>query len=79
MPIIINGQIIDPNSIQPEQEEKIIIKEVVVEKEVSKPPVQKIKKAPVAASKSDILVVDGKAKSIGKKSKYLLDMLTLDD
>jgi len=75
MAIIVNGQVLDINKLKPKTEETIVVKEVVVQSTTS----QKIKKAPVAASKNDVLVVDGKARSIGKKSKYLLDMLTLDD
>ena len=37
------------------------------------------KKSNGVASKDTTLVVNGKQKSIGRKSHYLLDMLTLDD
>jgi hypothetical protein len=30
-------------------------------------------------SEENLVVVDGKSKKIGKQSKYLLDMLTIDD
>ena len=76
MAIIINGQVIDLNNLSVNKEEKVVVKEVVVNKTSTS---QKVKKAPVAASKSDVLVIDRKAKSIGKKSRYLLDMLTLDE
>jgi len=32
-----------------------------------------------SASEDHVLIVNGKVKPIGKKSQYLLDMLTLDD
>lgn len=76
MAIIINGKVLDANNLAPKQEEKVVVREVIINKTTTS---QKIKKAPVAASNSDVLVVNGKAKSIGKKSRYLLDMLTLDE
>lgn len=36
-------------------------------------------RVPPGGSDEHVLVVNGKARSIGKKSQYLLDMLTLDD
>lgn len=32
-----------------------------------------------SAAEDHVLIVNGKVKPIGKKSQYLLDMLTLDD
>ena len=37
------------------------------------------RKVPPGASEESALVVNGKVKSIGRKSHYLLDMLTIED
>ena len=38
-----------------------------------------VRPAAVQSSDDHTLIVNGQKKSIGKKSQYLLDMLTLDD
>lgn len=43
------------------------------------PPVKKTVSEVVNENNEHILVVNGKQKKIGQKSKYLLDMLTLDE
>lgn len=91
MAIIVGGKVFDPNkkveveTPQPKTEKKAI------EKKRTEPRGSiesntlnaryRIERKQVSGVASDeaSLVVNGKQKSIGKKSKYLLDMLTLDD
>jgi hypothetical protein len=54
---------------QPEPEKRNLGRNFVIEK----------KSVKGVASGDTALVVNGKQKSIGRKSHYLLDMLTLDD
>ena len=54
---------------QPEPEQRDLGRNFVIERKT----VQGV------ASEDTTLVVNGKQKSIGRKSHYLLDMLTLDD
>lgn len=54
---------------QPEPVKPVLNRNFVIEK----------KKTNGVASQDTALVVNGKQKSIGRKSHYLLDMLTLDD
>ena len=54
---------------QPEPVKQVLNRNFVIEK----------KKTNGVASQDTTLVVNGKQKSIGRKSHYLLDMLTLDD
>jgi len=61
----------DRNVVAPQPEP---VKQVLNRKFVIEP-----KKINGVASQDTTLVVNGKQKSIGRKSHYLLDMLTLDD
>lgn len=54
---------------QPEPEQRDLSRNFVIERKTVKG----------VASGDTALVVNGKQKSIGRKSHYLLDMLTLDD
>ena len=54
---------------QPEPIKQVLNRNFVIEN----------KKTNGVASEDTTLVVNGKQKSIGRKSHYLLDMLTLDD
>ena len=54
---------------QPEPEKQVLNRNFVIER----------KQTNGVASEDTALVVNGKQKSIGRKSHYLLDMLTLDD
>jgi hypothetical protein len=81
MAIIVKNQVIGgvqapPRSLsktkvspQPDPETQILTRRFVIEP----------KKTNGVASQDTALVVNGKQKSIGRKSHYLLDMLTLDD
>lgn len=55
---------------QPEPVKQVLNRKFVIEPK---------KKINGVASQDTTLVVNGKQKSIGRKSHYLLDMLTLDD
>jgi hypothetical protein len=54
---------------QPKPEKQVLNRNFVIER----------KQTNGVASQDTTLVVNGKQKSIGRKSHYLLDMLTLDD
>lgn len=81
MAIIVKNQVIGgvqapPRSLskakvltQPEAENQALTRRFVTEP----------KKMNGVASQDTTLIVNGKQKSIGRKSHYLLDMLTLDD
>jgi hypothetical protein len=56
----------------------LVAKNVVVKKQQYKREVEP-KPPPQEVNEGAVLIVNGKRKKIGKKSQYLLDMLTLED
>lgn len=54
-------------------------KETVIERQVASPIARQQQKPTVDSIKEPSVVVNGKVKKIGKKSAFLLDMLSLDD
>jgi len=65
-PVLSHRTVVVP---QPEPARQVLNRRFVIEP----------KKTNGVASQDTALVVNGKQKSIGRKSHYLLDMLTLDD
>ena len=59
--------------------EKMVVEPEVIKQDLSRNFVIEKKSVKGVASEDTTLVVNGKQKSIGRKSHYLLDMLTLDD
>jgi len=92
MPIVIGGNIIDVNSVAQQQQPvapvsptpSVSLEEVRKAAEIQSGRIASRKVAPahprMQINPDDhMVVVDGKAKKIGKQSKYLLDMLTIED
>jgi isopentenyl diphosphate isomerase/L-lactate dehydrogenase-like FMN-dependent dehydrogenase len=94
MPIVIGGNIVDVNAAAAQQQAQkvapvvptpsVSIEEVRKAAEIQSGRVASRKVAPAHPRiqfdpYDHLVVVDGKAKKIGKQSKYLLDMLTIDE
>lgn len=67
MPIILNGELHDPNKPIVEATPRPIVDADVVEPETGK-----------GVDKQHHIVVNGKKKKLGVKSAYMLDMLTIE-
>lgn len=95
MPLIVNKQetVVKPEinrekaTVRPKSKAKPVVEKAVVIVQQPEPPREILnrnfaierKQVNGVASADTALVVNGKQKSIGRKSHYLLDMLTLDD
>ncbi len=94
MPIVIGGNIVDVNAAAAQQQAQqaapvaptpsVSIEEVRRAAEIQSGRMASRKVAPAQPRMQinpddHLVVVDGKAKKIGKQSKYLLDMLTIDE
>ena len=84
MPIIIGGKVIDPSQIaqeKPPVQQQTIQRAVDTSNEFSTPPKRVVfeKKKTPKITDGNTLIVNGKAKTIGRKSQYLLDMMIIDD
>lgn len=79
MPIIIGGKILDINAVNNQKEETKDVSpteqnefKLETPKKISRKNTPKIKDG-------NTLIVNGKQKTIGRKSQYLLDMMIIDD
>jgi len=93
MPIVIGGNVVDVNAVaaqqqqpasQPQQNQSVSFQEVrsAAEKQIVRNGNRVVAPAQPRARinpEDNLVVVGGKAKKIGKQSKYLLDMLTIDE
>jgi len=93
MPIVIGGNIIDVNNVAQQQQQpaapvapvqSVSLEEVRRAAEIQSGRISSRKVAPAQPRMQinpddHLVVVDGKAKKIGKQSKYLLDMLTIEE
>lgn len=80
MALIIGGKKINPSQMAQEKT-PVPPKAVNIENEFPSPPKRVVfdrKKAPKITD-GNTLIVNGKAKTIGRKSQYLLDMMIIDD
>lgn len=85
MPIKVGGVVVDigkitetTNKAQPQQVSRTVVENDPVD--MTPPPRRIIKQKPrPKITDGHKLVVDGKEKTIGRKSQYLLDMMIIDD
>lgn len=80
MPIIIGGKVLDINEVKQQQEQSKPDSSYEQTTEFRMTPPKKIERKQMPKIKDgNTLIVNGKQKTIGRKSQYLLDMMIIDD
>lgn len=80
MPIIIGGQVLNINDLKKEEPKLEVAPSDTNESEFKMTPPTKISRNKIPKIKDgNTLIVNGKQKTIGRKSQYLLDMMIIDD
>ena len=79
MPIFVGNLVVTHTDQVPEVEEPVESVETVESVEPTSFPAQLVSEGVAAHPREAVLIVNGKQKRIGRKSQYLVDMLSLEE